>query len=87
VAGVTGLIVQFERTGGDGFFGRYLYAAAVLFALFGAAGWIRAGRSRVVVAWAMTMSLVAAVFWVYLAGNYYFLDVGRKLDRAMSFIA
>ena len=40
VAGVTGLIVRFERTGSDVFFGRYLYAAAVLFALFGAAGWI-----------------------------------------------
>jgi 4-amino-4-deoxy-L-arabinose transferase-like glycosyltransferase len=86
VAGVTGLIVQFERTGGDGFFGRYLYAAAVLFALFGAAGWITAGRSRVVVGWAVAVTVVAAVFWVHLAGNYYFLDVGRKLDRAMSFI-
>lgn len=87
VAGVTGLIVKFERTGGDGFFGRYLYAAAVLFALFGAAGWIRAGRSRVVVGWAVTVSVVAAGFWVHLAGNYYFLDVGRKLDRMMSFIS
>ena len=25
MAGVTGLIVQFERTDGDAFFGRYLY--------------------------------------------------------------
>jgi 4-amino-4-deoxy-L-arabinose transferase-like glycosyltransferase len=86
VAGVTGLIIQFERTGGDGFFGRYLYAAAILFALFGAAGWITAGRSRVVVGWAATVSVVSAVFWMYLAGNYYFLDVGRKFDHVMSFV-
>jgi 4-amino-4-deoxy-L-arabinose transferase-like glycosyltransferase len=84
VVGVTGLIVQFERTGGDGFFGRYLYTAAVLFALFGAAGWITAGRTRVVLGWAVTVSVVAAIFWVHLAGDYYFLDVGRKLDRVMS---
>lgn len=86
VAGVTGLIVRFERTGGDGFFGRYLYAAAVLFTLFGAAGWVTVGRSRIVIGWAVTVSVVSAVFWMHLAGNYYFLDVGRKVHRMMSFV-
>ncbi|HEX5925314.1 MAG TPA: glycosyltransferase family 39 protein [Baekduia sp.] len=84
VAGVTGLIVKFERTGADAFFGRYLYASAVLFALFGAAGWIAAGRSRVAVGWAVVVSVVAAVFWVRLAGDFYFLDAGRTLDHAIS---
>jgi hypothetical protein len=79
VAGVAGLIFEFERTGGDAFFGRYLYASAILFALFGAAGWIAAGKTRVVTAWAVTMSVVAAIFWIHLAGAYYFLDVGDKI--------
>lgn len=86
VAGVTGLVVQFERTGADAFFGRYLYASVILFALFGAAGWIAAGKARVVVGWAVAVSVVAAVFWVRLAGDYYFLDAGRKLDRAISLV-
>jgi 4-amino-4-deoxy-L-arabinose transferase-like glycosyltransferase len=84
VAGVTGLIVEFERTGGDAFFGRYLYASAILFALFGAAGWINAGKARVAVCWAVVVSTVAAVFWMRLAGDYYFLDVGRQFDHAIS---
>ena len=84
VAGVTGLVVQFERTGADAFFGRYLYASAILFALFGAAGWIAAGKARVAVGWAVAVSAVAAVFWVCLAGDYYFLDAGRKLDHVLS---
>jgi 4-amino-4-deoxy-L-arabinose transferase-like glycosyltransferase len=83
-AGVAGLIVQFERAGGDNFFGRYLYAPAVLFALFGAAAWVTAGKARVAVGWAVTVSVVAAVFWVHLAGDYYFLDVGKKLDRTFA---
>jgi 4-amino-4-deoxy-L-arabinose transferase-like glycosyltransferase len=79
VAGVAGLIFEFERTGGDAFFGRYLYASAILFTLFGAAGWIAAGKTRVVTGWAVTMSVVAAVFWIHLAGAYYFLDVRDKI--------
>jgi 4-amino-4-deoxy-L-arabinose transferase-like glycosyltransferase len=84
VAGVTGLIVKFERTGGDAFFGRYLYASAILFALFGAAGWIAVGKARVAVGWAVAVSAVTAVFWIRLAGDFYFLDAGRKLDHAIS---
>jgi hypothetical protein len=81
-AGVLGLIVEFERTGTDAFFGRYLYAGAVLFALFGAASWIAAGMARVAVGWAVTVSAVAAAFWVHLAAAYYFLDIGSKLGLA-----
>jgi hypothetical protein len=81
-AGVLGLILEFERTGTDHFFGRYLYAGAVLFALFGAAAWIAAGMARVAVGWALTISAVAAAFWVHLAAAYYFVDIGRKLGLA-----
>jgi hypothetical protein len=81
-AGVLGLILEFERAGTDAFFGRYLYAGAVLFALFGAAAWITAGRMRVAIGWALTVSAVAAAFWVQLAAAYYFIDIGRKLGLA-----
>ncbi|HEX8103966.1 MAG TPA: glycosyltransferase family 39 protein [Solirubrobacteraceae bacterium] len=79
LAGVAGLVVEFARDGTDVFFGRYLYGAALLFALLGAAGWLAAGRERVVAGWVAATSAVAAGFWVYLAAAYYFQDVGRKL--------
>jgi hypothetical protein len=82
VAGVLGLVVQFESGGDDHFFGRYLYPAALLFALFGALGWIAARRSRVAVAWACGVSLLAAGFWVHLAAAYYFVDLGHRLGLA-----
>jgi hypothetical protein len=82
VAGVLGLILEFERSGRDAFFGRYLYAGAVLFALFGAAAWIAARRARVTIGWALAVSAVTAAFWVHLAAAYYFVDIGRKLGLA-----
>jgi hypothetical protein len=81
-AGVLGMILEFERTGNDAFFGRYLYAGAVLFALFGAAAWIAARRARVAVGWALAVSAVAAAFWVHLAAAYYFVDIGHHLGLA-----
>jgi hypothetical protein len=79
VAGVLGLIAQDQVGAADHFFGRYLYTGALLFALFGALAWTAVGRPRVVVGWAISVSLVAAAFWVHLAAAYYFLDVGRRL--------
>jgi hypothetical protein len=79
VAGVLGLIAQDQFGAADHFFGRYLYTGALLFALFGALAWTAVGRPRVVVGWAISVSLVAAAFWVHLAAAYYFLDVGRRL--------
>ena len=38
------------------------------------------------IGWAVTVSAVSAAFWVHLAGDYYFLDMGHKLDRAMSLV-
>jgi 4-amino-4-deoxy-L-arabinose transferase-like glycosyltransferase len=82
IAGVLGLIVEFERTGTDAFFGRYLYAAALLFALFGATAWTAAGKARVAVGWAVIVSAVSAAFWVHLAAAYYFVDIGSRLKLA-----
>jgi hypothetical protein len=82
VAGVLGLVLEWESGGDDHFFGRYLYPAALLFALFGAAGWIAAGRDRVAAWWAGAVSLVAAGFWVHLGAAYYFVDLGHRLGLA-----
>jgi hypothetical protein len=82
VAGVVGLVVQDALGADDHFFGRYLYPAALLFALFGALAWTVAGRTRVVVGWTVGVSLVAAGFWVHLAAAYYFVDLGHRLGLA-----
>jgi hypothetical protein len=82
VAGVLGLVAQDALGADDHFFGRYLYTGALLFALFGALAWTVAGRTRLVVGWAVGVSLVAAGFWVHLAAAYYFVDVGRRLGLA-----
>jgi hypothetical protein len=82
VAGVVGLVAQDALGADDHFFGRYLYTGALLFALFGALAWTVAGRTRVVVGWAVGVSLVAAGFWVHLAAAYYFVDLGRRLGLA-----
>ena len=82
MAGVLGLVLEWESGGDDHFFGRYLYPAALLFALFGAAGWIAAGRDRVAAWWAGAVSLVAAGFWVHLGAAYYFVDLGHRLGLA-----
>jgi hypothetical protein len=77
-----GLIVEFQRGGTDHFFGRYLYAGALLFALFGAVCWIAAERTRLAVGWAAIISAIAAAFWVHLAAAYYFVDLGHRLGLA-----
>jgi hypothetical protein len=82
VAGVLGLVAESLSGDAEHFFGRYLYPAALLFALFGAVGWVATGRERVAIAWASVTSLLAAAFWVHLAGAYYFVDVGRRLGIA-----
>jgi hypothetical protein len=82
IAGVLGLVLEWESGGDDHFFGRYLYPAALLFALFGAAGWTTTGRERIAAVWAGAVSLVAAGFWVHLAAAYYFVDLGQRLGLA-----
>jgi hypothetical protein len=82
VAGVLGLVIESISGGADHFFGRYLYPAAVLFALFGAVAWVAAGRERIAVGWAALSSLTAALFWVHLGGAYYFVDLGHRLGIA-----
>jgi hypothetical protein len=82
MAGVLGLVLEWESGGDDHFFGRYLYPAALLFAVFGALGWSVAGRARLVVAWAGVASLVAVAFWVHLGAAYYFVDLGHRLGLA-----
>jgi hypothetical protein len=82
VAGILGLVVGDLLGADDHFFGRYLYVGALLFALFGALAWTVACHRRVVVGWAVGVSLVAAGFWVHLAAAYYFVDLGRRLGLA-----
>jgi hypothetical protein len=82
VAGLLGLVVEYEAGGEDHLLGRYLYPAVIPFALFGATAWALAARPRVVVAWAAGSSLVAAGLWVHLAAAYYFTQLGAKLGLA-----
>jgi hypothetical protein len=81
VVAVLALVVAVTRIG-DTFYGRYLYAEALLFALFGAVAWIAAGRVRVAIGFALSASLVALGMWAHLAGAYYFLNVGHALHLA-----
>jgi hypothetical protein len=82
LAGVLGLVLEYETGGEDHLLGRYLYPAVVLFALYGATAWIVARRERWAVAWAGATSLVAAGLWVHLAAAYYFVDLGQRLGLA-----
>jgi 4-amino-4-deoxy-L-arabinose transferase-like glycosyltransferase len=55
---------------------RYLAPALPAFALFAAAAW---ARERETLALAAGSSVVAGTLWVWMAGSYYFTDVGGSL--------
>lgn len=62
------------------FLPRYVNAEFVLLAMFAAWAWIELeARPRTIVAAATAASLLSAAVWVYMAGSYYFTNIGGSL--------
>ena len=63
----------------DIFFTRYLYPTLPGVALLAGWGVQRLDRPRLTMWYAGAMFAIPAVAWVYLAGRYYFTDVGAAV--------
>ena len=73
------IVVLYVLTGTDNFYLRYVYAPLLPFALGAGIGLTRGAVTRLHVGALLAATLIIGALWVYLAGFFWFNNIGRKL--------